>query len=192
MTTPMVPRSRPQMARKQVEALARDRGVTGPVYLVGLRGYYRDSMGAPGRNDLGIYDDAIFVVSDHAFASFNANTDPSLARAGTATLLPGVWLYRLGIHGLSKPPEKRYRALVQAAPVTVQRIPVGDDAHAPLPTFTGYFGINIHRGALRSTASEGCQTIYPTQWPAFFALVETEMKRAGARTIPYLLAEGQG
>ena len=54
---------------------------------------------------------------------------------------------------------------------------------------TGYFGINIHRGGANTTSSLGCQTIYPDQWEAFFALVKGEMKRAGQAVVPYLLTE---
>src|SRR5262245_47290518 len=68
-----------------------------PVVVVGLRGYFRDTMGAPGVNDRGIYDDALFIHSAQAFAAFNGNTDPSAYRKrsaamkGMATLKPGVW-----------------------------------------------------------------------------------------------------
>jgi lysozyme len=49
--------------------------------------------------------------------------------------------------------------------------------------------INIHKGGYRTTSSEGCQTIHPSQWPAFVALVYSEMDRVGQKTIPYLLME---
>lgn len=174
------------MPQERVKALAINRGIPSncPCFLVGMRGYYLNSMGAPNRNDRGIYDDAIFLVSHNAFASFNANVDPSTTRKGIATLGTGIWRYRIGVHGLHKAPEKRYKALVQAAPVRVLRDGQVDE--------TGYFGINIHRGSRTSTSSLGCQTIYPTQWDAFIALVESEMKRAGLREILYLLTEHQG
>ena len=49
--------------------------------------------------------------------------------------------------------------------------------------------INIHRGRYNTTSSEGCQTIYPSQWESFISLVYSEMDRAGQKTIPYLLVE---
>jgi hypothetical protein len=182
----MIPSSTPRLSRDGLMLRLSDAGHVlklhrHPLYLVGIRGYYRDSMGAVGRNDIGIYDDAIFVVSPHAFVSFNANTDPSVTRPRIATLVPGVWMaHKIGLH-------KGYRALSQQmGEVTVSRHGAGLD--------TGYFGINIHRGGLKSTSSEGCQTIPPAQWPGFIGLVETEARRLfGAKwnstVIPYVLLE---
>ena len=47
------------------------------VVLLGVRGYFQDSMGIKGQNDRGIYDDAMFIYSPLYFRSFNFNTDPS-------------------------------------------------------------------------------------------------------------------
>ena len=176
-----VPGEPPVLEAAKVWSLLNTVGITGGVAILGLRGFYLDSMGAPGRNDRGIYDDAIFVVSEHAFASFNANTDPSVSRKGVAVLKPGRWDYKVGTHGLSKPKSSRYTALVQAAKVTVVRDQTGDD--------TGWFGINIHKGGRTTTSSLGCQTIYPDQWPAFIELVRSELRRAEQKVVPYLLME---
>ena len=159
-------------------------GVGEKVSLLGMRGYFRDTMGKPGVNDRGIYDDAIFLVSPTAYVAFNANTDPSIARPGVAVLRKGLWRYKIGIHGLSKPMWKRYKALVQAAAVIVVR----DGGRVD----TGYFGINIHKGSRNSTSSLGCQTIWPEQWNSFISLIEQELSRYNQATIPYLLVEGQG
>jgi lysozyme len=180
----IVPAKRPELNRESVEQFLRDKGVglTKPA-LVGRRGYYRDTMGRPGVNDLGIYDDAMFFVSPTNFASFNANVDPSRHRPGMASLAPGLWKYKIGIHNISKDPalHPRYTALVQAAEVTVHRDGDGND--------TGWFGINIHKGSYTGTSSEGCQTIHPEQWNGFIVLVQDEMKDHGVATIPYLLTE---
>lgn len=154
-----------------------------PVVLVGVRGYYRDTMGKAGVNDRGIYDDAIFLISPDSFNSFNANCDPGAFARGIANLRPGTWFYKIGIHGLSKPKAQQYKALVQAADVTVLRDGKGED--------TGRFGINIHRGGVSKVSSLGCQTIVPTQWQHFIAAVETEMKKHGQKIIPYVLTEEQ-
>lgn len=181
--TDMIPPARPRATREQVVARLAAAGVGTAVALVGARGYYRDTMGAPGRNDRGIYDDALFVVSPETFAAFNANTDPTAQpRPRLAVLRAGLWRYKVGIHGLNRPAAQRYTALVQAADVTVDRDVTGAD--------TGLFGINIHRGGNGTTSSLGCQTIPPVQWPAFIALVQQELKRHGQKEIPYLLLEG--
>jgi lysozyme len=178
----MLPPSRPQQAKSKTQALLTKARVDDAVALVGIRGYYRDSMGVPGENDRGIYDDAIFLVSPNAYATFNANTDPSVKRQGIAVLKPGVHRYRKGKHGLSKP-GGGYPALRPANPA--EELPVTRDGHGD----SMGIAINIHKGGTRTTSSEGCQTIYPSQWESFISLVYSEMDRAGQKTIPYLLVE---
>lgn len=179
----MIPKSRPQQKRDETLKQLRAASVTDPVCLVGIRGYYRDTMGAKGKNDRGIYDDSIILVSPNVHAAFNANVDPAAsgfnpkARKGYASLKSGVWRYRLGKHGLRS--GNPYKALVQADAVTVQRDGGQEE--------TGWFGINIHRGGIKTTSSEGCQTLPPAQWPAFITLVESEMKRNNAKTVSYVL-----
>ena len=178
----MLPPSRPQQAKSKTQALLTKARVDDAVALVGIRGYYRDSMGEVGKNDRGIYDDAIFLVSPNAYATFNANTDPSIRRAGIAVLKPGVHRYRKGKHGLSKP-GGGYPALRPANPA--EELPVTRDGQGD----SMGIAINLHKGGYRTTSSEGCQTIYPSQWESFISLVYSEMDRAGQKTIPYLLVE---
>jgi lysozyme len=178
----MLPPSRPQQAKSKTQALLTKARVADEVALVGIRGYYRDTMGEVGKNDRGIYDDAIFLISPNAYATFNANTDPSVKRQGIAVLKPGVHRYRKGKHGLSKP-GGGYPALRPATPgeqLPVTRDETGDSMG---------IAINIHKGGTRTTSSEGCQTIHPSQWEAFISLAYSEMDRAGQKTIPYLLVE---
>jgi lysozyme len=178
----MLPSSRPQQAKSKTQALLTKARVDDAVALVGIRGYYRDSMGEIGENDRGIYDDAIFLVSPNAYATFNANTDPSIRRKGIAVLKPGVHRYRKGKHGLSKP-GGGYPALRPANPA--EALPVTRDGEGD----SMGIAINIHKGGYRTTSSEGCQTIYPSQWESFISLVYSEMDRVGQKTIPYLLME---
>lgn len=177
----IVPPHPPQQSREETLRILQTGGVSSAVALLGVRGYYRRSMGDVRKNDRGIYDDAIFLVSPRTHASFNANVDPSIFRKGIAKLARGVWLYRVGIHGLSKPKDQRYVALVQAGLVEIERDNDGNDR--------GFFGINIHRGSFGSASSLGCQTIYPDQWAAFISLVRKELDFYGQQTIPYMLVE---
>lgn len=153
-----------------------------PVFLVGIRGYYLNTMGKPGVNDRGIYDDAIILVSPTAYLTCNANCDPSVFRRGIATLKPGVHWYRKGRHGLSKGPGKSYPAFRPDNPQ--ERLPVTRDGQ---PGEHWGIAINIHRGSRTTTSSEGCQTIHPTQWLPFQVLTYSEMDRHKQTRIPYIL-----
>ena len=178
----MIPNSRPQQAKEKTLAMVIKAGIEDRVALVGIRGYYSDSMGIKGNNDRGIYDDAIILLSPSVHATFNANTDPSVYKKGIAVLKAGVHRYRKGNHGISKPgggyPALRPANAKEELPVT--RDITGDDMG---------IAINIHKGSYKSTSSEGCQTIYPTQWDGFINLVYSEMNRYNQKTIPYLLVE---
>jgi lysozyme len=148
-------------------------------------------MGAPGVNDRGLYDDAIFIHSPSVFAAYNANTDPSFVRKGTGTgagkgmasLNPGAWF----VHRFDKH-KGRYLALCQrAGDVEVTR-----DGKIEPYQCKGNFGINIHKGGFNTTGSEGCQTIHPIQWESFIALATDQAKRLfgdkwKTTTIPYVL-----
>lgn len=155
------------------------------VFLVGFRGYYQDSMGVPGQNDRGIYDDCICLIGPNHFATYNANTDPSVFRKGIATLLPGRHLYKKGKHGISKPgggyPAFRPATDGETLPVT------RDGQHG----ISQGIAINIHKGGYNSTSSEGCQTIHPDQWQEFQPTTYKLMEQFGQRFIPYYLVKWQ-
>ena len=173
--------TRPKLSEQSARDLVAPFNLNDKVILLGMRGYYKRTMGNPEKNDRGMYDDAIFILAPGFFQAFNANTDPSVYRKGIATLKPGVHRYRKGNHGISKGPG--YPALRPATagerhPVT--RDGQGDD-----------FGIaiNIHRGGFKHTSSEGCQTIHPNQWSGFITKVYELMDQHGQRTVPYVLVE---
>lgn len=150
--------------------------------IVFVRGYYLDQMGRRGQNDRGMYDDGVALVgNDGVFATFNGNTDPSKYESGIASVVPGSYRYKIGVHGLSKPPARRYLALVQKSEVTVAR----DGGE----TESGFFGINIHRGGENSTSSLGCLTLLPAQWPGFFDQVKRAMSRLGKQDVLVLLVD---
>lgn len=163
---------------KGIGAIIRELGPDRP-FLIGIRGYYKDSMGVRNENDIGIYDDAMILTSPSAYASFNANVDPSIKKPKVAVLVPGLYRYTKGVHNKTKEKRRQYPALVQASDVTVMRYGVTEPD-------TGWFGINIHKGSLYTTSSLGCQTIYPKQWDSFIALTYGEMSRYGENGTDYI------
>lgn len=185
MSAKTVPNARPKLTRVEalgyVQKYKTDLGAQ-KCFLLGIRGYYKHTMGNPAYNDRNIYDDAICLVTPNSVFTYNANVDPSVQKKWVAVLQPGCYLYKIGIHGWNKPPNRRYKALVQAGPVLVHRDGAGFDR--------GWFGINIHKGSFTTTSSLGCQTIYPTQWSGFISDVETKMSTYEMLNILYVLIEG--
>ncbi|NEX11946.1 MAG: hypothetical protein C1942_04495 [Prosthecochloris sp.] len=189
---PFVPEEKSRLRATELYARIEKLGIDRsryPVVVVGIRGYYKNSMGAPGVNDRGIYDDAIFVQSAQTMLSYNGNTNPTRYRIGygttsekgMASLDPGAWF----VHKFDLLRGK-YLALCQrAGDVTVTRDGNKD---------TGSFGINIHRGGYNQTSSEGCQTIHPAQWDCFISVVRDHIHRYFGSTwrnkvVPYVLLE---
>jgi hypothetical protein len=182
----MLPNGKPQLkiddALKLLQSFKLDQY---PVKLLGVRGYYKQTMGAPNKNDIGIYDDAVFIIAPNKLMlSYNGNTDPSyMYNNHTAILKPGgPYLYKIGMHGVSG--DHPYRALRQFGRVTVVRSGKDDTDTAAAP-----FYIDIHRGGYNTTSSLGCQTIHPDQWPDFFTNVERLMDANRQSIIPYCLVE---
>lgn len=178
----IVPNSQPRIHYSVVERIADEKGKGFPVVMVGFRGYYLDTMGVKGKNDIGIYDDAIVLISPNVFLAVNANTDPSVARPGIATLQPGVHMYRKGNHGISRGPG--YPAFRPAT--SGERLPVTRKGQTGVKWGVA---INIHKGSLNTTSSEGCQTIYPTQWLGFQKTAYSELDRFNQPTFPYILVD---
>ena len=84
MSTNIKPASRPKLLREKAITFLDGIDLKKyPLVILGIRGYYKNTMGIESKNDKGIYDDAIFVISDKLFVPFNANTDPSTIRKGT-------------------------------------------------------------------------------------------------------------
>jgi hypothetical protein len=174
------PAKRPTMTRDYVGERLREHSCVAPLALLIRRGYF-DALGEPGVNDVGIYDDAVAIISHRGLWTFNANADPAKEADGTAVLQPGKYLYCLGTHNRTKAVDRQYEALVQASPVTIKR--VGSDV-----VEVGFFGINIHKGYDTTTGSEGCITIVKDQWEEFIARAKDEMRTDNAKTIPVVLS----
>lgn len=215
-----IPRSRPKLdaiaARQTLWRLVMsDANVDGrrlvadcPVQVLAVRGYYRDSIGKPERNDFGVWDDAAFLV-DHMSGevhAYNSNTDPSAvghnAKNGGklyAQLVAGVWPFRRGPHkgvpdhfrqltpaeAVEYDLERYYTDLRARGEFAVRRLE--DAEHGKVEW--GYFAINIHEGSPRGTSSWGCQTFPPDQWPEFQRAAYSAMDARQQRWLPYVLTE---
>lgn len=174
--------NKPQISKEEVIKILTDHNVllkNDKMALVGIRGFY-------GENKIGVYDDALVWIDTHGFACFNGNTDPSKYFKRVATLKPGVWRYKKGLHGSKV--YGPYPAFRQAAKVTVLR----HDGKAPTISDTGNFGINIHKGGVNTTSSLGCQTIPPNQWDAFREYGYMLIKRNVVKDFPYVLIAREG
>lgn len=171
-----------------------------PVRLLGIRGYYKKTMGNPTTNDFGIYDDALCILSPTLFATFNFNTDPSRQTPGLSILqAPQLVLYKRGIHKISVatkeqlatmlrtgkdiPGIRPHWALRQFSNVTVLK-------HGTISTDTPATRrwINLHRGGITLTNSEGCQTVPPEDYSDFYDnKLVPELAKYNQEIIPYVL-----
>lgn len=171
-----VPTARPQASRARVieaATVAWSRSNPGKrlpdKFVLACRSYFENSMGAPGRNDYGINDDGLFIVTPDAMTAWNGNTDPSRigwnpgAGKYMARLKPGCYRFRRLRHKINSP--NGYMAFGQGPnPVTVERI---RENGSIAMTETGEFGINLHMGGDPGTSSAGCLTVYRPQWKEF-------------------------
>lgn len=173
---------RPEITAKDFGSIiATKRRVIGDkpdLWLYGVRGFFSVKS-----NERGVFDDAIFLMTSFEWDSWNANTDPSTYTPGIASLRPGVWWFKQGIHHGAK---TEYPALVQAADFTIVRD--AQPGQEPIVQ-TGQFGIHIHAGGNYETGSLGCQTIVKDQWDNFFDRVKTQMAKYDITSIPYMLVE---
>lgn len=168
----------PVEKREDIELIISQHRIPDKVILLGIRGFCSD------KNSIGIYDDALFLLSPTYFNAYNANTDPSVVRNGVAVLQPGLYMYKKGLHGVSGP--HPYIALRQHSNVTIIR---EGSTIAETDNPSNRFWIDIHRGGYTTTSSLGCQTIHPDQWANFRDNVFKEMDKIGQVLIPYLLIQ---
>lgn len=153
-----------------------------PIKVIAIRGYYKNSMGEPDKNDRGIYDDAMVVIGPNYYQTFNANTDPSRYQKGIGMILPGWHLYKPGKHGISGP-----------RPYAAFRPATADESVPGLRD--GQFGIkkiitpNIHSGGEQNVNSAACQTVKKSQWLEFQPTIYKMLAMEGQKYLPYLLRE---
>jgi lysozyme len=180
----ITPPQRPRLKRDNALSLLGNPTLNpGEVIVGGIRGYYYSDS---ANNKRGIYDDAIVIIGPEHFSTYNANVDPSVHRSGIATLRPGIHPYRPGKHGISRP-GGGYPAFRPAT--KNEALPVDRDGETdPRPGIA----INIHKGGFTTTSSEGCQTIHPSQWPAFQATLMDQLKRSGQKAFEYHLVHPVG
>lgn len=192
-----VPKGKPNLSRYAVEKILDHYSIdrtNHAVCIVGIEAYYLNTIGEANKNDRGVYDDALFVVTPKQFMAVNGNTDPSSYRKGygigefkgMANLVPGAYYsWKLDYH------KGQYLALCQRlGEMTVLR-----DGNPPYLQTSKWLGINNHKGGINTTASLGCQTVYPPQWKDYIELIEAELRLAyGSKeynkvVVPYALIE---
>lgn len=174
-----IPESRPQMTREDLlrnfPAVANIDLAAEKFAVIGVRGYYKKSFGDPNKNDRGVYDDAVFVLTETDLHAFNSNTDPQVYRKGIADLNPGLYRVVKHMH------HGKYAAF-QIVRDDVARD--GGVAHD-----VGHHSINIHYGGPTNTYSEGCQTLPKPQFVEFQPLVYRLMDLDKKADFAYLLVE---
>ena len=192
----MIPSTKPQAKQDAIIDMLIAQGLwtnrdLKSVVVVGVRGYYLDSMGETGKNDRGIYDDAFFIISPDHFESFNGNTDPSRIRQGMAMLeAPQVIIYQPGFHGYGK--KSGHQAFRQSSDVVVIRDGgTGNGKSLGNNRFrdssSARFWTNMHRGGNSGTSSEGCQTIPVTQWADFQKTLMSQLEKYNQESFKYYL-----
>jgi hypothetical protein len=183
--------NKPQLKKSVIDKILKKKGIDTkkhPNLIIGIRGYFLNTLGKKGENDRGLYDDALIIYTPSVYATFNGNVDPSVQyKIGRAVLKKGFYLsHKFDTHGGT---QSQYPAICQRlGKVTVTRDGQGED--------TGNFGINIHKGGNTTTSSEGCQTLPPSQWTAFYELAKMEWKRIygdnwNKVVVPYLLLDNE-
>lgn len=196
----------PTFTREQAQAFLDQHGITDKVVLLGYRS---------ATSKYGEYDDTIALVCPTDYTEFKANTLPSKWEPGIARLMPGVYEYRKGLHGvhhfadlspaqhtevaswLNANPGKDhapiagkilpYWAFRQAGSVNILRDGQASNEQDGWPGNPAW--IDIHCGGWNGTSSAGCQTVFPDAWPALRPLGYGAMDQWGITTIRYCLIQ---
>ena len=156
-------------------------------FVLAVRSYFDQTI-APNGNNLNAYDDAFFIVSPLGFTAWNGNTDPTRygwnANAGKymARLKVGCYKFIHRIHRSS------YWAFGQGDnEVVVERIK--SDGSIAMSE-SGCFGIDLHKGGVNGTSSEGCNTVPVEQWQEFHDTLLNVMNQLNTHTFDFILIDG--
>ncbi len=203
------PKSQPQASLDTVRFVAlsrwRKEGHEEPlpkVYVLAVRGYWKASVGDPTRNDVGVWDDAFFLVTPTKMLAERANTDPSKIGWNPGVGKPyfmldeGVWFFYPGAHKGVKP---AFRQADNAAVAKALGIPNGGKFTGVRMwgwndprnyKETGHQQVNIHPGGDVGTSSWACQTLPRARATAWLQAATDELKAHGQKLLPYILIEG--
>ena len=207
----MIPRSnKPKAHRGLIDRLAlpvwqaENPGRPMPqVYFVMVRGYRTRTMGDPGRNDVGIFDDAAFLCTPTLYLAEDSNTDPSRLGWNPGVGKPygmlksnRVWWFYPGAHKGHRP---SFRQADDAEVAMNLGIPHEGKfevtrmwGHGDPRNYDewGHQQVNIHRAGMSATSSWLCLTVPLDRCDAFLQIATDDLKRHGQKTIPVILLEG--
>lgn len=166
------PDAAPNVPDNHLRALIKAYQLDAPVVAIGIRGYasVNGKGTGDGENLIGVYDDAMCVVTAEKALTFSGNTDPSRTIEGRAIIeAPQLLWYVPGIHGKTRPAAERRLAFIQDSAVSIRRL----DAQGELGPVIAkqWIGCNIHDGSWTTTGSAACQTVVPERWREYIAAV---------------------
>ncbi len=200
---------KPKISREEVKKYIADAGIDLSQYkagiIVAIRGYYMDTKGDKGENDVGIYDDVLIWYGHDRFDPILGNTDPSKVgwNPGVgkpyAMLVPGIHYFIRGSHknqakALRQPHQEAAHGfrIPNSGHFEVYRARSEDQLKQHLaPKESGYFAINIHAGGEREdrTSSWGCLTYKPSDGEDWMDMIWKETRKAPQDVIPLLLVD---
>ena len=205
----MTPPTLPRLPKEKAIELGKDKWmqvcpeiVMPEVWMLGVRAYRKSTMGNPKRNDVGIFDDMLGLVSPGVWRPENANTDPS--RLGWnpgvgkpyGMLEPGVWWFYPGPHKGRSPAFRqsddadvaRKLGIPHDGKFLVKRMWGWDDPRNYLEW--GHQQVNIHPAAMSSTSSWLCMTLPYDRAHNWLQTGWDELKKYKQKKIPLVLIDG--
>jgi len=173
------------------------------VYVLAVRGYRKSSMGDPTRNDVGIFDDAFFLVTPDGFYPENANTDPSKLGWNPGVGKPygmlksgHVWWFYPGAH------KGRSPAFRQADDTAVgQKLGIPNDGKFLVTRMWGiddprnyeewgHQQVNIHPAAMGTTSSWLCLTLPYDRAKFWLNQATISLRENKQKLLPVILIDG--